>query len=111
MSVVIRLESDWGLPPFYVDAGGGSFEGCSAGRLATMFGLPDHVMRALEKWDQLYQAVLDWDDPRGSDWASPADEQRYLECGRAAARLLRQHLADDVRIEYAGAASIPTEYY
>ena len=58
-----------------------------------------------------HQDVLDWDDPRHSDWARPEDEQHYLERGRAAARLLRHHLPDDVRIEYAGAGSIPTEYY
>ena len=111
MTVRIRLESDWGLPPFYIDDGEGRLEGCSAEGLAEMFGLPDHVMHALKDWDRLYQDVLDWDDPRNSDWARPEDEQHYLQRGRAAARLLRRHLPDDVRIEYAGAGDIPTEHY
>jgi hypothetical protein len=107
----IRLESDWGLPPFYVDDGDGRREGIDARTLAEKFSLPAHVVATLRAWDKLYQDVLDWDDPRHSDWARPEDEQHYLERGRAAARLLRHHLPDDVRIEYAGAGSIPTEYY
>jgi hypothetical protein len=107
----IRLESDWGLPPFSLDMGDGRLEGCSADNLARIFALPAHVIRALQEWDRLYQDVLDWDDPRNSGWADPEDEQRYLDRGRAAARLLRRHLPDDVRIEYAGAGTIPPEHY
>ena len=111
MTRTIRLMSDWGLYPFYVDGGDGSFALTEPDDFQATFRLPDHVMRALLDWDQIYQDVLDQDDPRGSDWARPADEQRYLEHGRAAARLLRQHVPDGVRIEFTGADSIPTEYY
>jgi hypothetical protein len=111
MTMIIRLESDWGLPPFYIDKGDGRLEGCSADNLARIFGLPDRVMAALRDWDRIYQDLLDWDDPRGSGWANADDEQRYLERGRAAARLLRQHVPDDVRIEYCGTGSVPLECY
>ena len=111
MTHAIRLLSDWGLPPFYVDNGDGWFQGVDAVTLAERYGLPDHVIDAIHAWDGIYQDLLDWDDPRGSGWASAQDEQRYLERGRAAARLLRQHVPDDVRIEYCGSGSVPLEYY
>ena len=111
MTKRIRLESDWGLPPFYVDHGDGRLEGASARNLARIFGLPDHVVRALQDWDQLYQDLLDWNDPRGSGWTSAEDKQHYLERGRAAARLLRRHVPDDVRIEYCGSGNVPIEHF
>ncbi len=111
MTVTIRLESDWGLQPFFVDRGDGHVQAISGDVLAERFGLPDQVMRALDEWDRMYQDVLDRDDPRGSSWASPQDEQRYLDRGRAAARLLRRHLPAEVRIAYCGSGLIPTEYY
>ena len=111
MTRTIRLESEWGLPPFSVDDGDGRLEGIDGRTLAEKFGLPDHVIVTLRAWDRLYQDVLDWDDPRNSAWAGPEDERRYLDRGRAAARLLRRHLPDDVRIEYAGAGTIPPEDY
>jgi hypothetical protein len=107
----IRLMSDWGLGPFYFDNGDGRVEGTDAKNLANKFGLPDDVMAAIRAWDRIYQDLLDWDDPRGSGWASAEDKERYLERGRAAARLLRQHVPDDVRIEYCGSGSVPLEYY
>ena len=111
MTATIRLLSDWGLPPFYVDNGDGWFQGIDAETLADRFGLPEHVIDAVHAWDKIYQDLLDWDDPRGAGWASAEDKQRYLERGRAVARLLRQHVPDDVRIEYCGSGSVPLEYY
>lgn len=111
MSRTIRLLSDWGFHPFYVDEGDGRFVLTEPDDLRAAFGLPEHVMRTLDGWDRTYQDVLDRDDPGGSGWASPQDEQRYLERGRAAARLLRRHVPADVRIAYAGSGLIPTEYY
>jgi hypothetical protein len=107
----IRLMSDWGLGPFYFDSGDGHVEGIDSSNLAAKFGLPDDVMAAIRAWDKIYQELLDWDDPRGSGWANAADKERYLERGRAAARLLRQHVPADVRIEYCGSGSVPLEYY
>jgi cytochrome P450 len=111
MRTTIRLESEWGLEPFSIDRGDGWFQAIDSDTLAAMFGLPDHVMRTLDEWDQLYQDILDRSYPPDSAWSAPEDEQHYLERGRDAARLLRRHLPTDVRIEYRGYGRIPTEHY
>ena len=67
-------------------------------------------MRVLIDWDEMYQAIYG-KTIRLVRWARPGDEQRYVECGRDAARLLRRHLPDDVRIRYVGAGDIAPEYY
>ena len=107
----IRLMSDFGLYPFYVDSGDGFFELTDPPEFQQEFGLSDDVMRVLLDWDEMYQAIYVHHDPASSAWARPGDEQRYVECGRAAARLLRRHLPDDVRIRYVGAGDIAPEYY
>ena len=107
----IRLMSDFGLYPFYVDSGDGFPELTDPPEFQQEFGLPDDVMRVLLDWDEMYQAIYVEHDPRSSDWALPGDEQRYVECGRDAARLLRRHLPDDVLIRYVGAGDIAPEYY
>ena len=107
----IRLMSDFGLYPFYVDSGDGFLELTDPPEFQQEFGLSDDVMRVLLDWDEMYQAIYVKHDPRSSDWARPGDEQRYVECGRDAARLLRRHLPDDVRIRYVGAGDIAPEYY
>lgn len=111
MTVSIRLLGDWGLYPFYVDEGNGLFEIIEPEDFQERFSLPVHVMCALLAWDEVYQAVIDWDDPASSDWSSPEAHQRYIEQGRAASRLLRQHIPDDVRIRYVAAGEILAEYY
>jgi hypothetical protein len=103
--------SDFGLYPFYVDRGSGFLALTEPPEFQHEFGLSDDVMRVLLDWDELYQAIYVKHDPRSSDWARPEDEQRYVECGRDAARLLRRHLPDDVRIRYLGADNIAPEYY
>ena len=106
----IRLMSDFGLYPFYVDSGDG-FELADPPEFQQEFGLPDDVMRVLLDWDEMYQAIYVKHDPRSSPGRAQSDEQRYVECGRDAARLLRRHLPDDVRIRYVGAGDIAPEYY
>ena len=53
MIVTIRLEADWGLPPYYVDEGDGPFELYESDDFAERFALPEHVIRALDEWDHL----------------------------------------------------------
>lgn len=110
-AVTIRLEADWGLPPYYVDEGDGHFALHTEGPFARRFDLPEQVICAIEAWNKLYQDILDWSDPRGSGWARPEDKQHFYEQGRAAARLLRRHLPPDVEILYVGDGNIPDEYY
>lgn len=111
MAVTIRLEADWGLPPCYVDEGDGFFEMFETDELSERFRLPDHVHAALEDWNQLYQRVLNWADPRSSAFAGPDDERHFYEQGRVVSRLLRRHVPPDVRIRYTGDGNIPAEYY
>ena len=111
MGVTIRLEADWGLPPYYVDEGDGPFEMYEPDDFAERFALPKHVITALDDWDQLYQRLLKWDDPRSSGFASLADEQDFYEQGRVVSRLLRRHVPADVWIKYVGNGNIPAEYY
>ena len=111
MTVTIRLEADWGLLPYFVDEGDDRFEARTESGFARRFDLPDDVMTALEDWNQLYQRILDWDDPRSSAFAGPEEEQHFYEQGRVVSRLLRRHLPADVRIMYVGDGNIPAEYY
>ena len=111
MGVTIRLEADWGLPPYYVDEGDGPFELYESDDFAERFALPEHVICALDEWDQLYQRILKWDDPPSSRFAGPDDERHFYEQGRVVSRLLRRHVPPDVRITYVGDGNIPAEYY
>jgi hypothetical protein len=111
MPVTIRLEADWGLPPYYVDEGDGLFELYEVDDFAERLALPGQVVRALEEWNQLYQRILNWDDPRSSAFAGPDDERHFYEQGRVVARLLRRHVPADVAIRYVGDGNIPAEYY
>ena len=111
IAVIIRLESDWGLPPYYVAGGDGLFELHSGQSFAARFALPDHVTAALDAWNQLYQRILAWDDPRSSAFAGPEEEQHFYEQGRVVSRLLRQNVPAEVRIMYVGDGNIPAEYY
>jgi hypothetical protein len=110
VTVTIRLWSDWSLDPFYVDEGNGSFELTSADEVAEAFAVPDDVMRELQAWDELFQEHLNWVDPPNTRWASEDAHRRYLDRGRAAARLLRRHLPAEVRIEYLADETV-REYY
>ena len=107
---VLRLWSDVGLDPFYVDDGDGFFALTASETVAERFAVPDEVIRAVEAWDGLYQDIFDGADPGDSDWASPQDQQRYLDRGRDVARLLRRHLPPEVGIEYLADESV-REYY
>ena len=107
----IRLESDFGLYPFYVDRGNARFALTEPPDFQAEFGLPDAVMQVLLDWDEMYQAIYVRHDPRSSAWRSPDDEQRYCDCGREAARLLRRHLPADVAIRYVADGNIAAEYY
>jgi hypothetical protein len=111
MTVTIRLEADWGLLPYFVDEGDARFEARTDTGFARRFGLPDHVMAALEDWNQLYQRIFNRDDPRSSAFAGPEDEQHFYEQGRVVSRLLRRHVPADVGIMYVGDGNIPAEYY
>jgi hypothetical protein len=111
MAVTIRLEADWGMPPCYIDEGDGLFDMYEVDDFAERLALPQQVACALEQWNQLYQCILNWDDPRSSAFASPDDEQHFYEQGRVVSRLLRRHVPADVRIRYVGDGNIPAEYY
>jgi hypothetical protein len=110
VSRTIRLLSDWGFYPFYLDEGDGRFALVEPQEFRATFDLPEHVMSALLEWDELYQEVLDPDDPRGSDWATPADRQHYVDRGRDAARLLRRHVPSDVDVVYMAAGEVTERY-
>lgn len=113
MGAVIRLMSDWGLPPFYTqDEPGGPFDLTDDETLQEMFGLPSAVIDMLLAWDQLYLDHLDWDDPPSTRWPSQEAQDHYVEQGRKAARCLRKHLPDDVAIEYqADGILVASEHY
>jgi hypothetical protein len=111
MPVTIQLLADFGLYPFWIDKGNGTFEAQEPEKFQARFALPDHVMCAILTWDEVYQAILIWDDPASTAWSSPEAHQRYIEQGRAASRLLRLHIPDDVRIRYVAAGEILAEYY
>ncbi|MFC4948355.1 hypothetical protein [Pseudonocardia sp. GCM10023141] len=111
MAKIIRLLCDWGLYPFYFDNGDGLFDLIDPDDFQQMFGLPEHVMRELLDWDKLYESTLNWDDPLSSGWATPEDEEHYLECGRRAAKVLRQHIPADVSIMYVAEGNSPVEFF
>ena len=108
--VVLRLWSDFGVDPFYVDDGDGFFALTAAVEVARRFAVPDEVMREAAAWDELYQATYDAAAPWDSDWAGPRQQKEYLDRGRDVARLLRRHLPADVTIEFLADESV-REYY
>jgi hypothetical protein len=110
MTRTIRILSDWGFYPFYLDRGDGRFALVEPEDFRATFDLPEHVMCALLEWDEVYQDLLDRDDPRGSRWATTEDRQRYVARGRDAARLLRRHVPADVGIVYMAAGDV-TEHH
>jgi hypothetical protein len=111
MSRVLRLLSDWSLWPFYVDLGDGDgYRMTDPDTLRETFALPERVVRAALDWDELYQRVLDWNDPPSTPWAR-LDESKYVERGRRVCRLLRAHLPPDVGIDYRADGEIPPERY
>ena len=107
---VLRLWSDFCLDPFYIDEGDGFFGLTSAEEVAERFDLPAGVLREVEAWDGLYQVLYDGFAPEIGDWATPQQQQDYLDRGRDVARLLRTHLPADVGIEYLADESV-REYY
>jgi hypothetical protein len=107
---VLRLWSDFGVDPFYVDDGDGFFALTATVEVARRFAVPDQVMREAAAWDELYQDIYNGAAPWDSDWAGPHQQQEYLDRGRDVARLLRRHLPADVGIEYLADESV-REYY
>jgi hypothetical protein len=108
----VRLWSDFGLPPVYVDDGRGVYDLFSAEEVAERFGLPAEVVREVAAWDALYQDLYFGapDDADTYGWTSPQQQRDYLDRGRAVARLLRAHLPADVGIEYLADESV-REWY
>ena len=111
MIVTIRLEADWGFPPYYVDEGDGPFELYEVGRLrgAVRPARARHL-RARQLGSAL-PARPQLGRPRQLGFASPADERHFYEQGRVVSRLLRRHVPAEVRIKYVGDGNIPAEYY
>ena len=107
---VLRLWSDFGVDPFYIDDGDGFFAMTAAVEVAERFALPDEVVRAAKCWDELYQDIFNSADPGNSDWTDARQQQHYLDRGREVVRLLRRHLPADVGIEYLADESV-REYY
>ncbi len=110
--VTIRLEADWGLPPYYVDEGDGPFELYEADDFAERFALPEHVIRALDDVGSALPAHPEVGRPRQLGLRRPGRTSRHFyEQGRVVSRLLRRHVPADVRIKYVGDGNIPAEYY
>lgn len=108
MTVRIQLESDWGLPPYYVfDEETGSYEMYDVETFQEELGLPDEAIAAVEAWDADYYAALDFDDPANTPWMTPAQAQRSRELGAEAVRLLRAHLPADAEVVLLPAHIIP----
>lgn len=112
MTTTIRLMSDWGLYPFWVDVDDDEgFTMMEPDDFRELFALPSPVLAALLEWDELYQGNLDWNDPMATDWAGLDGRLRYTERGRQVARLLRRHVPAEVVIEYRGYDNIAAERY
>lgn len=112
MTRTIRLESDWGLHPFYTqDEPDAPFDLTDTETFQAMYALPDVVISTLLAWDRLYQDHLDWDDPASTRWPDEASYDRYVAEGRAAARLLRRHLPTDVCIRYVADGNVAAEHF
>ena len=110
MTTTIRLMSDWGLYPFWVDVDDDEgFTMMEPDDFRAMFALPEPVVSALLAWDEVYQDNLNWDDPMGTDWGRLDAQLGYTDQGRAAARRRRRHVPAEVCIEYRGRDNIPPE--
>ena len=110
MTVTIRLMSDWTLSPHYVDEGDGFFALTDAETLAERFALPPAVGTTIGAWNRLYEDNLTWDGIPTARWTDEQAHRRYLDAGRAAARLLRRHVPADVEIEYLADESVEEHY-
>ena len=108
--IVLRLWSDFGLDPFYIDGGVGFFDLTDNAAVAERFDLPAELIREVKAWDGLYQRRLCGSHPWSNPWPTATAHQEYLDRGREVARLLRRHLPADVTIEYLADESV-REYY
>jgi len=109
----LRLMSDWGLYPFYVQQSDGeTFDLTDADWVGDDLPLSAAAVSAVVTWDdELYQSVLNWDDPAATDF-SHLDRNGYYERGREICRMLRAELPADVGIEFLDPADRrPNEYY
>lgn len=111
MAIRIMIESEWGLYPLNVDVNEGLYTPIHPDYFREMFDVPEFVMNALDCWDELFQDVIDWDDPGGSDWKNPALRAAYVEKGREVMKLLRRHIPAEVTIEYCADGSLASEFY
>lgn len=109
--VRLLIESEWGCYPYFIDGGDGIFRHIDPEFVQAMFEVPQDVMDRIECWDELFDSVLDWDDPGGWDWPSTGQRDAYVQRGREVMRLLRAHIPADVTIEYRADGSLAPEFY
>ncbi len=64
----------------------------------------------LIKWADAFDAILNWDDPASSGFASEAEEKAFEEEGEALWKLLQVELAGQYRVLYQGPSDHTRRY-
>ncbi|WP_158846700.1 hypothetical protein [Saccharothrix deserti] len=87
--ISVRVAPEWECFPFWVRTADEVIaDNCSAERLVAEFGAPADVAKAIDAWDDEFQAVYNPDDPMGSGFPDEATTAAWHERGeRLAGRL------------------------
>lgn len=64
--------------------------------------LSDETRDRLRKWSDAYDAILNWDDPASSGFATEAEEEAFEEEGEALWKQLQIELEGQYRVLYQG---------
>ncbi|MEU7528100.1 hypothetical protein AB0A74_20395 [Saccharothrix sp. NPDC042600] len=87
--VSVRLAPEWGTDPLWVRKAGDPIPAnYSADRLGRDFGVPAHLVAAIDAWDDEFQAVYDPDDPADSGFPDEATTAAWHERGERLAEQL-----------------------
>lgn len=97
--ISVRVAPEWECFPFWVRTTDEVIvDNCSAERLVAEFGAPADLAKAIDEWDDEYQAVYNRSDPESSGFPDEATTSAWHERGERLAERLAAALP--VRVEF-----------
>jgi hypothetical protein len=100
---VLRVMCEWASWPFWLDPEEYMHgENLDPEEVRALFDLPQRVIDTVLEWHARFERHHRVDDALGAGWPSHEYRSDFDRHGDSVCRLLRQHLPDDVVVEYAG---------